>query len=243
MSPAVFAAAAIASLLVFAEQSPTFTPPTTVVEWHGSQLKGTPSQLTWSPDSKQLCLQTLEGDAPGKPHDYLVTIESRTSQGLDVPPAWAAGYWTWKSTRMPPGHPELMIQVETVDKAGKIPTQSLSDKAKLGMMENAVAAQNEAGGSVTRTLTLKGETIGQYVNQPLVPGMTFGWSPEALHAVAFAKPDGRLAVLDLDGSRIDVDGTRSVLLPAWSPDGTTVAFIQKTGRRDYVLSTIGVVRR
>jgi hypothetical protein len=205
-------------------------------------LKGTPSQLTWSPDSKQLCLQTLEGDGPGKPHAYLVTIESRTSRGLDVPPAWAATYWTWKSTRMPPGHPELMIEVETLDKAGKIPTQSLSQKAKNGLMENAVAAQNEAGGSVTRTLKLKGETIGLYVDQPLVPGMTFGWSPETLHAVAFAKPDGHLAVLDLDNGRIDVEGTKSVLLPAWSPDGTTVAFIQKTGRRDYVLSTIGVVR-
>jgi len=242
MNPAVFSVAAIAGLLAAIGQSPSFTPPRAVLEWHGSQLRGVPSQLTWSPDSKQLCLQTLEGDGPGKPHAYLVTIESRTSQGLDVPPAWAAAYWNWKSTRMPPGHPELVIQVDTVDKAGKIPTQSLSDKAKQGMMENAVAAQNEAGGGVTRTLTLKGETIGQYVNQPLVPGMTFGWSPEALHAVAFAKPDGHLAVLDFDGGRVDVDGTKSVLLPAWAPDGTTVAFLQKTGRHDYVLSTIGVVR-
>ena len=88
---------------------------------------------------------------------------------------------------MPPGHPELVIQVESHNKGGSIPTESLSAKAaNVGGrgLENAVAAQNEAEGSVVRTLTLKGEPIGQFVNQPLVPGTTFGWSPETLHALA-----------------------------------------------------------
>jgi hypothetical protein len=106
-------------------------------------------------------------------------------------------------------------------------------------MENAVAAQNEAG-SVTRTLTLKGETIGRYVDQPLVPGMTFGWSPTTLHAVAYAKTDGHLAIFDFDKVPVDVGGTKAVLLPAWSPDGSSIAYLQKTGRRDYVLSTVAV---
>jgi hypothetical protein len=222
------------------EQSLSMAAPAVIVEWHGSQLKGTPSQLTWSPDSTSLCLQTIEGQNPGKPHAYLVEVAAKTFHGLDTPPEWAATYWEWKSTRTPPGHPELVIQVDTLNKSGEIPTQSLSgDKAKNGLMENAVAAQNEAG-STERRLTLKGETIGRYVDQPLVPGMTFGWSPQTLHAVAYANVDGRLAILDFDQGRVDVNGTKDVLLPAWAPDGASIAFVQKTGRRDYALLTVGV---
>ena len=200
--------AILAGLLFSLGQSFTLSAPSTIVEWHGSQLKGTPSQLAWSPDSKLLCLQTIEGDAPGKTHAYLITVDARTFHGLDAPPDWAAKYWEWKSSRTPPGHPELVIQVETKNDGAKIPTQSLSDKSKNGLMENAVAAQNEAG-SVTRTLTLKGETIGRYVNQPLVPGMTFGWSPASLHAVAYAKTDGHLAIFDFDTVPVDVDGPKA----------------------------------
>ncbi len=239
MNDVVLLSALLAGLLFPLDQSLTLAAPATIVEWHGSQLKGTPSQLTWSPDSKLLSLQTIEGDAPYKVHAYLITIESRKFQGLDAPPDWAAKYWEWKSSRMPPGHPELVIQVETKNDSAKIPTQSLSDKAKNGLMDNAVAAQNEAG-SVTRTLTLKGETIGRYVDQPLVPGMTFGWSPTTLHAVAYAKADGHLAIFDFDKVPVDVGGTKAVLLPAWSPDGSSIAYLQKTGRRDYVLSTVAV---
>ena len=95
------------------------------------------------------------------------------------------------------------------------------EKGKQGMIENAVGAQNEAGGSVTRTLMLKGEAIGRYVNEPLVPGLTFGWSSAALHAVAYARTtDGHLAIFDFDKVPVDVQGTKAVLLPAWSPDGT-----------------------
>lgn len=93
---------------------------------------------------------------------------------------------------------------------------------------------------MTRTLTLKGEAIGRYVNEPLVPGLTFGWSSAALHAVAYARADGHLAIFDFDKVPVDVQGTKAVLLPAWSPDGTQVAYLQKTGRRDFVLSMVGV---
>jgi hypothetical protein len=233
--------AALAPVFVSTDQSLSAGAPAVVVELRGSQLKGTPTQLTWSPDGKMLCLVTLEGDTNSKTHAYAITIGSRAFQGLDAAPDWAAKYWDWKSARTPPGRRELVIQVETSTKPGSVPTQSLRDKAKGGMMENAVAAQNEAG-AVTRTLTLKGEAIGTYVNQPLVPGMTFGWSPESLHAVAFAKPDGHLALLDFDAGRIEIENTKAVLLPAWSPDGTTIAYLQKTGRRDYVLSTVTVTK-
>ena len=47
-----------------AEQAFTPSAPTLVVSLQGGQFKGNPSQLTWSPDSTMLCVQTLEGDTP-----------------------------------------------------------------------------------------------------------------------------------------------------------------------------------
>jgi hypothetical protein len=223
----------------------TFTPsaPTLVVTLSGGSFKGNPSQLSWSPDSKTLCVQTLEGDtAPLKTRFFVVSIDERTFHGADVAPDWVAGYWEFKTSRTPPGHPELHIEVETQNQGTGVPTQSLSDKAKNGMMDNAVAAQNAAG-NVVRVLKLKGEVIGRYENQPLVPGMTFGWSPAALHAVAYAKPGGHLGLLDLDAAPIEVPGTKDVLLPAWSPDGAKIVYLQKTGRHDYAVMSIGVTHQ
>jgi hypothetical protein len=215
--------------------------PTLVVDLQGSRFKGDPSQLAWSPDSTTLCLQTLEGDsAPLKTRYYLIRLGGHDFQGIDAAPDWAPKYWEWKSARTAPGHPELVIQVETQNKPGKIPTQSLQQKSKNGMMENAIAAQNEAGGSVVRTLTLSGEAIGQYVDQPLVPGMTFGWSPEALHAVAYVKPTGRLALMDLKGDKLEVDAMKGINLPAWSPDGSQIVYVQQQGRHHFALMQVAV---
>ena len=155
-------------------------------------------------------------------------------------------YWAWKSARMPPGHPELVIQVESHNKGGSIPTESLSAKAaNVGGrgLENAVAAQNEAEGSVVRTLTLKGEPIGQFVNQPLVPGTTFGWSPETLHALAYTKTNGRLALMDLQGGNLEIEGSKSIQLPAWSPDGSKIVYVEVLGRHRFTLMQVLVERK
>jgi hypothetical protein len=216
--------------------------PVLAADIQGGRFAGDPSQLTWSPDNSALCLQTLEGDrAPLKTRHYLIRLAEHDFHGVDVAPDWAAKYWQWKTTRTPPGRPELVIQVYAETVANGIPTQSLLEKSKNGMMSNAVAAQNEAA-SVVRTLTLKGEAIGRYVDQPLVPGMTFGWSPAALDAVAFARPDGRLALMDLAGGTSDVDGAKDILLPAWSPDGSTVVYLQKKGRHHYALMRVAIAR-
>jgi hypothetical protein len=214
--------------------------PVLAADIQGGRFAGDPSQLAWSPDNTTLCLQTLDGDAPPlKTRYYLIRPREHDFNGIDVAPDWAAKYWEWKTTRTPPGHPELVIQVDTQTGSKSVPTQSLLEKSKNGLMNNAVAAQNEAG-SVVRTLTLKGEAIGRYVDQPLVPGMTFGWSPATLHAVAFARPDGRLALMDFDGGTSDVEGTKDILLPAWSPDGSTLVYLQKKGRHHYALMQVAV---
>jgi hypothetical protein len=216
--------------------------PALAADIQGDWFSGDPSQLAWSPDNTTLCLQTLDGDRPPlKTRYYLIRLGQHDFHGVDVAPDWAPRYWDWKTTRTPPGHPELVIQVYSETVANGIPMQDLIDKSKNDTINNAVAAQNEAGSRV-RTLTLKGETIGRYVNQPLVPGVTFGWSPAPLHAVAFARPDGQLALMDLDGGSSGVAGTKGAILPAWSPDGSTVVYLQKKGRRHYALMQVTVTR-
>jgi hypothetical protein len=223
-------------------QSFSAAAPTLAADLQGSRFGGDPSQLAWSPDSTTLCLQTIEGDRPPlKTRYYMIRVGEHDFHGIDVAPDWAQKYWDWKTMRAAPGHPELVIQVETRNKSGKIPSQSLADKAANRGRDNLVAAQNEAEGSVVRTLTLKGEIIGQYIDQPLVPGMTFGWSPEALHAVAYAMPDGHLAVMDLQGGKIpDIDAPKGISLPAWSPDGSTIVYVQKQGRHHYALMQVAI---
>lgn len=223
-------------------QSFGIEPPALVMELAGSRVKGAPAQLAWSPDNTTLSLQTLEGGAsPPKARYYVIRLSDRELQGVDRAPDWASAYWDWKSARTPPGHPELVVQVDTQHQAGGIPSQSLRDKAANRGMDNSVAAQTAVGGALVRILTLNGEAIGRYVDEPLVPGTTFGWSPQTLHAVAYVRSDSRLGLMDLDGSKVDVETAKGVLLPAWSRDGSRIVYLQKKGRRDYELMQIVVL--
>jgi len=135
----------------------------------------------------------------------------------------------------------MVIQVESQHQAGLIPSQSLRDKTANRGIDNAVAARNAASGSLVRVLTLNGEAIGRYVDEPLVPGTTFGWSPERLRAVTYIRTDGRLGAMDLEGSKIDLNTGKGVLLPAWSPDGSRIVYLQQKGRHDYDLMQIVVL--
>jgi len=175
-------------------------PPSAIMELRESTFPGAPAQLAWSPDSTTLALQTLEGaSAPLKARWYLIRLTDHALQGVDGAPDWAMTYWTWKSARTPPGHPSMVIQVESQHQAGLIPSQSLRDKTANRGIDNAVAARNAASGSLVRVLTLNGEAIVRYVDEPLVPGTTFGWSPERLRAVTYIRTDGRLGAMDLEG--------------------------------------------
>jgi hypothetical protein len=221
------------------------TPPAIAADLEGSRVSGEPSQLAWSPDSTTLCLQTTEGDRPPlKTRYYLIRAGERDVKSLDAPPEWAPKYWDFKSARTAPGRPGMVIQVESKKMAGSIPSESLGDKAANRGRDNLVAAQEEANGPVVRTLTLKGEAIGQFTGgQPLVPGTTFGWSPAPQHAVAYARPDGQLGLMDLEGGKMEVAATKGVTLPAWSPDGSKIVYVQKQGRHHYVVMQVTVTRQ
>lgn len=98
------------------------------------------------------------------------------------------------------------------------------------------------GPSRTFTLRLKGEIIGQFVNSPAVPGLTFGWGPAGTGLIAFANRDGRLMIMDDQGRKQQVASTKAVLLPAWTDDGNRLAYLEKSGRKKFVLKVIDVTR-
>ena len=227
------------------------SPPATIIDLDSSVITGDPVQLTWSPTQGQFYLQTVEGTDPNvKLRHYLITLGSPKPETIKAEPDWATKYWAFKSTRNVPGRSDLLIEVREHRKTGQIPTQSLRDKAK-GMDSGAIAVQGAAdaandfsNAAMVRSLVLKDEVIGEFVDAPLLPGLTFGWSPEDLHAVAYKDQHGKLAVFDYDsGDHQEVDETRDVLLPAWSLEENKIAFLERTGRKKYSLMQVDINRR
>ena len=88
-------------------------------------------------------------------------------------------------------------------------------------------------------LTLKGENVGEFVNQQFLPGYTFGWAPRD-HIIAYRNLSGRLAFMDEQGQKQQVDATKNVILPAWSNDGHKIAFLQRAGKNKYDLFVVAV---
>ena len=91
------------------------------------------------------------------------------------------------------------------------------------------------------SLTLKSETVGEFVNQQFLPGYTFGWAPESSGPmIAYRNQAGRLSVMDEQGQKQEIAGTKDVILPAWSADGAKIAFLQKSGKNRYDLVIVNM---
>jgi hypothetical protein len=92
-------------------------------------------------------------------------------------------------------------------------------------------------------MLLKGEVVGEWVNHAIVPGLTFGWGPAGSHLIAYAeKSSGRLVIMDSTGARQKIDGTKSVVLPAWTADGSKVAYLEGRGRNKFAVVIAKVER-
>lgn len=248
------------SLILQAPQTPVasvvVTPAPPVAEIDMKQLKGPlVRQLAWSPDQTELYLQTYEAnrDASVKAtYHYVIAIQDGARRQVEVPPTWAVAYHQWKSGQASPDDATWKIDVSTekkIQSATSIPMGG--DLARGGSVDptggisvdTVTAAAAQSGNANVYTMRLGSEVVGEWVNHPIVPGLTFGWAPKGHTLIAFADKSGQLTLMDRAGKAQRVDGTRKVSLPAWSQDGTRLAYLQQKDRNTYTLIVATVSRR
>lgn len=218
------------------------------------KLNGSVSRLSWSPDASQLYLQTYDQnrDASVKQlYHYVVSPANGALAKVSEEPAWSTAYWEWKSGKSAPGDGAFEIQLSTETKrVSATSTPMGGDMARGGTggdgagvgMDTVSAAANQQQMNDIRTMKLKGEVIGEWINLPIVPGQTYGWGPKGTGMVAYADQKGKLVLMDKTGNKRRVDNTSGVVLPAWSMDATRLAWLESRGKKMYALVIAEVAR-
>jgi hypothetical protein len=228
------------------------SPPAPVGEIDTDKMKGQPARLAWSADGTQLYLQMLEGEfgmPPKKVHHHVLSAADGKRQSVDAEPEWASAYWTEKSGQTSPDGPPLKIELKEeirTEKSTSTPMGGALARGGTGgdtgtSAGDAVsAAYNQQQVRVITTL-LHNTAVGLFEGTVLVPGRTFGWGPKGTKAIAYADPkNGRVMVMDDRGEKAEVAGSKDAILPAWSPDGKRIAWLQKDGKKKYVLQVARV---
>ena len=225
----------------------TFTlKPATVVDLDLGQLKGELRRVAWSPDASQLYIQTVVGTAPNeKSRHYVVASEGGPLAPVSQEPEWAQEYWAFKSDKTAPGIPTLEIDVKMTRETTKIGTGSgrpgTSTASFADANENAAMASEGQRGTIW-TFTLLGETIAEFKDARPIPGLTFSWGPAGSGAIVFTDRTGRLVFFDRAKHTRIVSDVKDAILPAWSPDGTRIAYAVKQARKKYQLVWCNIAR-
>jgi len=217
--------------------------PTIVCELDLGTLKGELRQIGWSPQMNELYVQTGTGPAASATlHHYVVPIGGGAPASLNAPPEWAASYWAFKSDRFAPGIGSMMIDVRQSTETMKYGTGSAGaidqgDRASGGMTTSGANADRAAMSDRNHIvrLTLLDETISEFVNEPPVPGRMFSWGPAGSGAIALSDREGRLFLFDQQKRKQPIAGAKDAVLPAWTEDGSRLAWAQKSGRKKYTL--------
>src|SRR5262249_19745795 len=154
----------------------------------------------------------------------------------------AASYWPFKSDRFAPGLGSLMIDVQQSLENMKYGTGSAGaigqgDRANGGTTTSGANAERAALSDRNHVVRLKllDETISEFVNETVIPGLMFSWGPAASGAIAFTDREGRLFLFDQKKRKRAVAGAKDAVLPAWTTDGSRLAWAQKNGRKKYTL--------
>ena len=229
--------------------------PARVAEVDLGQLKGQPARLAWSRDGAQIYLQTVETKRDGTrvPRHYVVPASGGRIAAADSEPEWASAYWAWKSAQAAPGAPAFKIGVDTQRRVlrstanprggglagmGGDPGAGSGGTGRIGGGEPV--AVGEAQNATVYRMLLHGDVIGEWINAPIVPGETFGWAPRELGIIAYSNLDGALVIADAGGAKQEIKDTSHASFPAWSEDGSKLAFLRKRGGKklDLVVASV-----
>jgi hypothetical protein len=202
-----------------------YAAPVAVATLAQTTLRGRPVRLAWSPDGQQVYVWGMGSTAEGH---VCVSVPAGAVTQLPSAPDWSRTYLLWKGGQKAPWLPGLTIKSETK----RITNFNSADP---GNTQRAYAPSG--GQSTSNVLVLHDQTIAEATSGYVVPGLTFSWSPFAMGALAFLTPRNRLAIIDSEGRKIEVAGTHDVLLPAWSEDGTRIAYLVSAGN-SYVVQLI-----
>jgi len=226
-----------------------------VVEVDLGKLKGDLARLAWSPDGSEFYVQTIERDGRGNiktSRHYILSTAAKAIKNLDQEPAWASKYWTWKSGQQSPASPAFKISVDTKQESvrstaspagGALAKGGGGDPALGTTVAEAAAAADTTQLKTTYALRLKGETIGEWVNEAVIPGANFSWAPAPMSMIVFAKRDGGpLVVLDEAGRKKELAGAKAAVLPAWSTNGGQIAWLERKDKKKYQLMVADISR-
>jgi hypothetical protein len=230
----------------------SFSAPAAITEIDTDKLKGQPARLAWSPDGAQLYLQMLDGNfgqAGAAVRHYAFSTENGRKQDLKAEPDWASTYWTLKSAQASPDGPPMKVDLKSETRTASAAAAPMGgDLARGGSSVNPGASAGDVVAAAysrqpipVHSMFVRGELVGEFVNSVIVPGLTFGWGPAGTKVIAYvANKSGRVVVMDDLGTKKDVAGSKDAVLPAWSPDATRLAWLQKDGRKIFVLQVARV---
>jgi hypothetical protein len=212
-------------------------------------LKGRPARLAWSDDRSQLYLQVVQGSTAEDLtfRHYLISKGSRP-RPIDKQPKWVEEYWKWKSAKVFFGDPRFTITVETsrqiLDNLNGTSTNKTPYLSDTPLSGNQLTLARQPGETqITNRLILNGVAIGEFVDELIVPGYTFSWSPEELQLIAFRANSGRLSIMNEDAKIQTIRQTANIILPAWSDDGAAIAYLERTDRRSFTLFVVEIQQR
>jgi hypothetical protein len=210
------------------------------------QLKGRPARLAWSEDRGELYLQMVEGHDVDHLswHHYLIQ-QGKPPRAISTQPQWVEPYWIWKSAKSFFGDPLMTITVDVsktmLDNLNGNAVNKATYLQPYVSGEALILSKQSGGTQITSTLLLKNKVIGRFVDEQIVPGYTFSWSPEDLRLIAYGSTSGHLVIMNVEGETQDVEGTNDVLLPAWSDDGRMIAFLERTSRKTFAVVVVPVL--
>jgi hypothetical protein len=217
----------------------TLTAPAVWADISAKEIKGRPARLAWSDDRSTLYLRTVEGATRESLvyHHYLVR-KGKAPTPIDTQPEWVESYWNWKSAKNLSGDQSLSIEVDSHKEVLDNLNGTTANKAVYltdapnGLTGQQLMLSKQSGGMhVVNRLHLRGQVIGEFIDENIVPGYTFSWSPDDMRLIAFRSQSGRLTIMNDEGRTEPIADTEDVLLPAWSDDGAAIAYLQRAHGR------------